>query len=241
MLGFLRRLRRVPATIPDPLWDAARRRVRLIDPWDEALLARLRERTAAFLAHKAITPAGGLDHGDEPRVVLALLACLPAINLGPAALDGWREVIVYPGQFRVRRHAHDADSAVVTEWDDDLAGESWSHGPIILSWADVEQDLAEPFEGLNVVAHEVAHKLDMADGESDGIPPLAGEARRAHRLLERAAYEALVAAVDAGEETVIDPYAAEDHDEFFAVATEYYVSAPDVLAEHYPSVHAALA
>ena len=241
MLGLFRSLRRAPATIPDALWDAARRRVRLLDPWDDALLERLRARTAAFIAHKAISPAGGLELGDEERVVLALLASLPAINLGPSALDGWREVIVYPGQFRVRRHDHDADSSVVTEWDDDLAGESWSHGPIILSWADIEQDLAQPYEGLNVVAHEIAHKLDMADGESDGVPPLAGEARRAFKQSMRAAYDALVAEVDAGKETVMDPYAAEDHDEFFAVATEYYVSAPDVLAEHYPTVHAALA
>ena len=31
----------------------------------------------------------------------------------------------------------------------------------------------------------------------------------------------------------MDPYAAEAHDEFFAVASEYYFSAPDVLLEHW--------
>ncbi len=241
MLDFLKRLTRTAPAIPDPLWAEARARIRLLDAYDEPALERLRVRAAAFLAQKAISPAHTLELGDVERVVLAALCCLPALNLGPDALRGWHEVIVYPGQFRVRRHEHDADSTVVTEWDDELAGESWTHGPVILSWADVAQDLADPFEGLNVVVHEIAHKLDMADGESDGIPPLAGEVRRTFKHTMRAAYDAFVASVDAGEETVMDPYAAEAHDEFFAVASEYYFSAPDVLAEHYPEVYAALA
>ncbi|HVF35129.1 MAG TPA: M90 family metallopeptidase [Candidatus Saccharimonadia bacterium] len=241
MFGFLRRLRRPPPQIPDATWHAARARLRLLDAWDPAAIERLRERAAAFIAHKAITPARELELDDTRRVIVAALCCLPAINLGPDALNGWREVIVYPGQFRVRRHSHDDESSVVTEWDDELAGESWSHGPVILSWADVEQDLAEPFEGLSVVVHEIAHKLDMADGDSDGIPPLSGDARRAFKQAMHEAYDALCAAVDAGGEPVMDPYAAESHDEFFAVASEYYFSAPDVLAEHYPGVHRALA
>ena len=240
MRSWLRRLR-APPEIPEPLWHAARSRVRLLDAWDDATVARLRERSAAFIAQHAITPVHELALGDEERVVIAALACLPAIHLGPDALRGWREIVVYPGQFRVRRHAHDDDSPVVTEWDDELAGESWSHGPVILSWSDIEADLAQPFEGNNVVVHEIAHKLDMADGESDGVPPLAGEPRRAFRKAMRAAYDALCAEVDAGRETIMDPYAAEAHDEFFAVASEYYFSAPDVLLEHYPAVHAALA
>ena len=241
MLGLFNRLRRTPRPIPDPLWNATCARLRLLDARDAPSRARLHERASAFVARKAITPAGGLELGDEERVLIAAQCCLPALQLGPDALAGWHEVIVYPGQFRVRRHDHDEDSTVVTEWDDELAGESWSHGPVILSWADIEQDLAAPFEGLNVVVHEIAHKLDMADGESDGIPPLRGEARTAFKRAMREAYDALAAAVEAGEETVMDPYAAEAHDEFFAVASEYYFSAPDVLVQHYPGVHRALA
>ena len=48
-------------------------------------------------------------------------------------------------------------------------------------------------------------------------------------------------AVEAGRETVLDPYAAEAADEFHAVVSEYYFTAPDVLAEHHPEVHAAFA
>jgi Mlc titration factor MtfA (ptsG expression regulator) len=52
------------------------------------------------------------------------------------------------------------------------------------------------------------------------------------------AFDAHVAAVGKGRDTVLDPYAAEAEDEFFAVVSEYYFTAPDVLSEHHPEVHA---
>ena len=42
-----------------------------------------------------------------------------------------------------------------------LSGESWSRGPVILSWDDIEADLSSCHAGHNVVIHEFAHKLDM--------------------------------------------------------------------------------
>lgn len=241
MVGWLRRWRRAPAPIPDGLWHDAVAELRLLDARAPAELTRLRLLVARFIERKAVTGAQGLAVTDRMRLLVAAQACLPVINLDFTWLGGWHEVILYPGQFRVRRHDHDDDTSVVTEWDDELAGESWSHGPIVLSWADIEQDLAEPFEGFNVVIHEIAHKLDMADGESDGIPPLQDlKQRREWKRALGAAFDALAAEVDAERETAIDPYAAEAPDEFFAVASEYFFSAPDILREHYPDVYAAL-
>jgi Mlc titration factor MtfA (ptsG expression regulator) len=54
------------------------------------------------------------------------------------------------------------------------------------------------------------------------------------------AYDAFCAQVDAGEETLIDPYAAEAPEEFFAVASEYHFSAPDLLQQALPEVAAQL-
>lgn len=240
MFDWLTRRRRL--SIPDALWREAVDAVRLLDAYDEPARARLRELVAGFLARKALTPARGLVLDDHMRLVVAIQSCLPVLHLGLGWLDGWHEIILYPGQFRVRRRHEDSDTQVVTEWDDELAGESWSHGPLILSWADVAQDLAEPFDGFNVVIHEIAHKLDMLDGDSDGVPPIRGlEPLRAWKRALAEGHAALAAAVDAGQETVMDPYAAEAPDEFFAVASEYYFSAPDVLVAHYPAVHAGLA
>ena len=240
MLGFLRRKLAAPA-IPDAQWDALRARLRLLDGRSDDQVAALRALTAQFLARKTFSPARGLKLDDSMCLAIAAQACLPVLNLGFDWLRGWREVIVYPGQFRVRRRDHDEDSNVVHEWDDELAGEAWSQGPIVLSWADVEQDLADPFEGFNVVIHEIAHKLDMLDGESDGTPPMPGARHREWVRVMQPAYDEHARAVDRGKDTVLAPYAAEAPDEFFAVATEYYFTAPDVLSEHYASVHAELA
>jgi MtfA peptidase len=46
--------------------------------------------------------------------------------------------------------------------------------------------------------------------------------------------------VDDGEETLIDPYATESPAEFFAVLTEYFFEAPDLLKQEYPAVYGLL-
>ena len=48
------------------------------------------------------------------------------------------------------------------------------------------------------------------------------------------------ASPQADAETAIDPYAAENPAEFFAVTSEYFFSAPDLLHEAYPQVYAQL-
>ncbi len=214
--------------------------MQLLDGLDCAELARLKTLASAFLRDKNVVAAQDLEITDERRLLVAISCCLPLLAHGRSAWRGWHDVVLYPGTFRVRRHEHDEAEEVVTEWDDELDGEAWSHGPIILSWAAIEADLADPFAGCNVVAHEIAHKLDLLDGVLDGTPPLGSSALGKWRTAMQPAFDALVAAVDRDEETAIDSYAAEGPDEFFAVVTEYYFSAPGILREHLPLVHAAL-
>ncbi len=213
-------------------------------PWlarlDADRRARLHDLSARFLAGKTITPVHGLELDDGQRLRLAALACLPLLQFGEQGLHGWSQVIVYPGAFRVHRRHHDEDTGVVAEWAEDLAGESWEQGPLILSWDDVESDAAEPEEGFLLVAHEMAHKLDALDGAMDGTPPLPAAWQRDWARDFQAAYEGFCERVDAGEQTAIDDYAAEAPEEFFAVTSEYHFSAPALLAREMPAVAAHL-
>lgn len=241
MLRWLRRRIAGPEPIPDPDWQAARAAIGLLDGLDEPALARLRALAARFLHDKHIVGAHDLALGGHDRLVIATLACLPVVSLGYEWLAGWRQVIVYGDAFRVRREWHDDESGVVSEADDWLAGEAWQHGPLVLSLADIQADLDDPHAGFNLVAHEVAHKLDMLDGHSDGVPPLPDRDRHRRWLATfQAAFDALRAQVDAGRETFLDPYAAEAPDEFFAVASEAYFSCPRALAQAHPDLHAEL-
>ena len=232
---LLRRLRRTPNPIDPELWRATRAAL----PWLSALDAvrdlRLQTLAARFLHEKTITAIGGLQLDAQQRCMLAALCCLPLLEFGVHGLRGWSQLIIYPDAFRVQRSHVDA-AGVLHEWDDELIGEAWESGPLILSWADVEADLAAPRDGFCVAVHEMAHKLDGLDGALDGTPPLPRDWQRAWARDFQAAYERLARAVDAGRDTAIDGYAAEAPEEFFAVCSEYHFSAPQLLRREMPQV-----
>ena len=229
------RLRRDPARIDPGLWHAARVRV----PWTRGLAPeraeRLHDLTARFLRDKAITPLHGLALDDGQRVLLALLCCLPLLEFGAEGLHGWSQLLVYPDAFRAHRSHVDA-AGVLHEWDDELIGEAWEHGPLILSWTDVEADLADPGAGFCVAIHEMAHKLDALDGVLDGTPPLPRHWQREWARDFQRAYDAFRTQVDRGRRVAIDDYAAESPEEFFAVCSEYQFSDPQALQRALPAV-----
>jgi Mlc titration factor MtfA (ptsG expression regulator) len=226
--------------LPDPsLWQGVRERARWIGALDEARDARLQALAARFLRAKAITPVGGLELDAAARTTLAALCCLPLLEFGAQGLHGWSQLIVYPDAFRVNRSHVDA-AGVLHEWEDELIGEAWDSGPLILSWADVQADLDEPDAGFCVAVHEMAHKLDALDGVLDGTPPLPRPWQREWARDFQAAYDAFAARVDAGRRTAIDAYAAEAPEEFFAVCSEYHFSDPRTLRRAMPTVAAHL-
>jgi Mlc titration factor MtfA (ptsG expression regulator) len=234
MFGWLRRA--PSTTLDDAAWALVEREVRLLDGLDEASRQRLRRRIATFLADKQFHVTHGLEIDDRLRLIVAAQCCLPALNLPDDTLSGWHDVILYPGAFRARRHEHDEDG-IAHEFEEDLIGEADEQsGPIILSVADIEADLAEPFSGVNVIVHEIAHKIDACDGACDGVPVIRDlAARRQWIAVMQRAFDALRAAVEEADaanaepETAIDPYAAESPEEFFAVVTEAYFSDPEAL------------
>ena len=239
MLSFFRRLRLSPAPIPDDPWRDARDFVPWLRALDDARDARLRELAARFLHEKTITPIGELALDDVQRVSLAALCCLPLLEFGAEGLRGWSQLIVYPDAFRVNRTHVDA-AGVLHEWQDELIGEAWEMGPVILSWADIVADCEDPRAGFCVAAHEMAHKIDVLDGALDGTPPLPRPWQKEWARDFQVAYDGLAKQVDRGRETVIDGYAAEAPEEFFAVVTEYHFSDPRTLRAEMPQVAAHL-
>lgn len=232
---LLRWLRPAPATLDDALWQQVCQRSVLIAGLPPARASQLRGLAAWFLQQKTITPLAGLELDQGDRALLAALCCLPLARLDKAGLQGWSQLLVYPEAFRVQRSHLDA-SGVLHQWDDEIIGEAWQDGPLILSWADVLADLEQPDAGFCVVVHEMAHKIDALDGALDGTPPLDRTWQRQWAADFQAAYDAFCAQVDAGMQTSIDPYAAEAPEEFFAVLSEYHFSAPQQLAQAMPLV-----
>jgi Mlc titration factor MtfA (ptsG expression regulator) len=167
------------------------------------------------------------------QLTIALQACLLVLHLGLDWYAGWVGIVIYPGDFVIPRHMMDEDG-VVHEFDDDVMGEAWDGGPVLISWFEEREEAA----GINVVIHEFAHKLDMKSGEADGTPPMhKGMSRQRWIDVMSTAFAGFQRRVDAGEETLLDPYAAELPTEFFAVASEAFFENPGLLLSEYPDVY----
>lgn len=199
--------------------------------------ARLRKLAVIFLRQKTITGASNLQVTDKMAVVIATQAVLPVLQLGLAYYRGWVEIILYPGGFRVSRESADQNGLVSSDARV-LSGESWLRGPVILSWEDVEHDMDSSAPGHNVVVHEFAHKLDMLNGRANGMPPLhpTMEIEQWTDVLSRA-YGILQQKVAHQDPARINDYAATAPAEFFAVVSEYFFTAPDVLEQYCPRVY----
>lgn len=223
------------ARLPDTLWSAAVSMLPLLRGLSTAERARLHDLSTLFLHEKAFEAAGGLVLSDEMLTVIAAQACLPILNLDLDWYEGWSSVIVYPGEFVPHREEVD-EAGVVHMRRDPLSGEAWLQGPVILSWEDIA--LSGACDGYNVVIHELAHKLDMLNGDPNGFPPLHRDMNPQHwTSVFTAAYDDMNAQLDAGADTAIDPYAAEAPDEFFAVLSEYFFEQPQLVRTTYPEVY----
>ena len=232
---FSRLLRPRPPLIAVTEFDAAAARLPILNRLDTRELARLRSVTSLFMHTKHFTAAGGAEVSRSTQLAIALQACLLILNLDERSYRGWREIVLYPNAFLRPRQETDA-AGVVHHSRDILSGESWHSGPLVLSIDDVLA--GGQGDGDNVVLHEFAHKLDMLNGIADGFPPL-------HRGMDSvswerdfsAAYVDFRSRVDRGEITAINPYAATQPAEFFAVLSEVFFETPAVLHRQYPEVY----
>ncbi|WP_036249430.1 zinc-dependent peptidase [Methylobacter sp. BBA5.1] len=227
-------LRRYP--IGHDLWENATDRLPVLRGLSSVEKAHLRELSTLFRYEKNIIGAQGFEVTETMRVQVAATACLPVLYLGARLFSPWREVVIYAGAFRVSRDEIDG-MGIVHHQDRVLSGESWERGPVILSWQDIEQDNRAGYQGHNVIIHEIAHKLDMLDGSANGMPPL-------HAAMPvppwtdafSRAYDELNRRLEHDHPVCVDPYAATSPAEFFAVFSEYFFCAPDIVQTHFSDV-----
>jgi Mlc titration factor MtfA (ptsG expression regulator) len=242
-MGWLARWRRAGilkrTVLEEGVWRDAVGRYAFVKGLADNEQRRLRELAILFLHEKSIHGAGGLAVRDEIRISIAAQACILILNLDLDYYRGWFEVIVYPDEF-VAQYEYMDEDGIVHQVAEPMTGESWLQGPVILSWADAKG--AADLTGYNVVIHEFAHKLDMLNGDANGFPPLhVGMSRDAWSRAFTTAYADFCGRIERREETPIDPYAAENPGEFFAVTSEAFFEIPQALQGCYPEVYRQLA
>lgn len=232
-----RRARLRARPFPDAWRDILKRRVPYVRHMPADLQLQLKKHIQVFLAEKAFIGCAGLVITDEIRVTIAAQACLLILNRPDYCYPQLRQILVYPGAFHVR-HTHTDEAGVMQQHGRTLSGESWVEGQVILSWRDTLESAAVPDDAYNVVIHEFAHQLDSEKGYTSGAPILEGPRRyeRWSKVMQ-VAYDRLCEAVDRHEHTFLDPYAATDPAEFFAVVSETFFERPADLSAEHPDIY----
>ncbi len=179
---------------------------------------------------------GGLELTDEIRVTIAATAALLLYRLPYPRFTKLVRVLVYPDTFVPMRAWSRHDSSVIEE--NPSLGQAWMSGVVILSWAAICRDVANQMAEGSVVLHEMAHILDAEDGMFDGKPMLddLSQGEEWAAVLQRD-FTRQRDAVDAGEDAPLNDYAAVNHAEFFAVATEAFFCTPDELRNRLPDLY----
>ena len=235
------RLQRVLRREIDPAWQAIlARNIPIYGRMSVDLQHQLHKLVQQFLYQKKFVGCAGLEIDDEIRVTIAGLACLLLLNRPTRVYPTLHAVLVYPSAFLVPRKHVDA-AGVITEERQDLLGESWGDGRVVLSWDHVQRGAGDWTDGQNVVLHEFAHQLDSESGSNNGAPYLGSQDnyRNWSEVLSRDFAHLRQDAIY-GQPSVMDHYGATNPAEFFAVATETFYEKPWQMAERHPALFAEL-
>jgi len=189
----------------------------------------LLERLAHFLERVPFTGAHGLVVTEDMRVLVGAQACLITLGNDDYPFDDLHGITMHRDEFVVEEAVEDEDTGVVTEGYQTLSGQAIESDRIVLSWQDVLESMRRQ-DGYNVVIHEFTHFLEHTRPGGD---------RAARAALESCLAE-LRAAVDRGEQTLFDPYGAEDITEFLAVAAEFFFERSLELREQHPLLYVLL-
>jgi Mlc titration factor MtfA (ptsG expression regulator) len=236
-------------------WFTRRRRRKLLaDPWPNAsreLLAesvwqyahldaesqrKLEETTRVLVAEKNWEGCDGFELTEESKIVVAGQAALTTLGFQEQRFDRVLSILIYPDAFVMPRRSPMGGGLVIEE-EQELEGEAWYRGPVILSWQDAQAGGRDPNDGRNVVIHEFAHQLDMLTGEANGTPPIdTAEKLREWTDVTGAEYKRLIRDCRRRGYPLLDCYGAESPTEFFAVASEAFFQLPDYLRREAPEL-----
>lgn len=195
------------------------------------------QRVQIFIQEKYWEGCNGFEITEEVQLLIAGQACLLTVGFASDCFDRLATVLVYPDTY-VAKETLVNSIGVMTEGTSFRLGEAWNQGPIVLSWANVLEGAEIPDDGENVVFHEFAHYYDAIDREMNGTPPLNSEEAYQYwgEVMTRE-YDDLVDQLRHGHSRFINPYAATNPAEFFAVCSEHFFEQPLQMQEYSPELY----
>jgi Mlc titration factor MtfA (ptsG expression regulator) len=174
-----------------------------------------------FLTDQRITGIQ-CDPTDEDRLLIAGIAVLMAWGFDSFRYPNRSEILVYPSAFNLDYELDEEGERI---------GEMDAAGPIILSLPELREAFRAD-DWTNVCVHELAHVLDALMSPD----PESFQSEFDPRLQALMSDRELVHLVESGQ-SLIDDYALEDRQEFFAVSSEVFFDDPELLLEMHPGVY----
>ncbi|MFD0794606.1 zinc-dependent peptidase [Mucilaginibacter litoreus] len=171
----------------------------------------------------------GLEINDTDRIMIAASAVIPIFGFKDWTYRNVTNVLLYPDTFD-KDFQFEGDERNIMG----MVGSGYMNGQMILSRNALLKGFSKNSGKENTGIHEFVHLLDKADGATDGIPEgfLPHEYVRPwvqmmHREIQK---------IQAGHSD-INPYAATNEAEFFAVVSEYFFEKPDQLQAKHPELY----
>jgi Mlc titration factor MtfA (ptsG expression regulator) len=230
--------------IPLKLWHQSIVQMPLMLRYPNREKMRLRLLASEVLLNKAFIPVKGFSLTDEMRVIMATQVAILLFGLEHAESDpglswlrNWHQILVYPMAFHNGRKTVFNHQGLLQSWAGFESGETSYQGGIVIDWFD-DQPHPLRVHASQVLLHEMAHKLDMLDGDTNGHPPLhSNMSNQAWYEAFETAFKSFNLQLQRGKKTAFNPYAATNPAEFFAVSTEYFFESPQILNRLFPKVY----
>jgi Mlc titration factor MtfA (ptsG expression regulator) len=208
--------------------------------------ARIEDEIRFFIAERHWEGCGGLTLTEEMKVIIAAQACRLLLGRPGERYANVTTILVYPSGYFTGPQPTPVlggpSTRVVPGGGTPVLGQAHDRGPVILSWRHTLEGALMDEDGENLVLHEFAHKLDMANGVVDGTPAMdsAEQAREWHEVMT-SARDRLAHDPRYGLGAPLRIYALTNPAEFFAVATEVFFERPQDMDEWDPDLYRVLA
>lgn len=233
------RRRRKARLDPESVGRIVEANVALAAPLGAELRARHVALTQQLVEEKRWEAAAGFELSPEMIVIIAANAAIPILGLDPWVYRMVNSVIVHPSTTVAHGLRSGQGAGTVSDEAMAVVGVATPNaGPMTLSWDAVLADSRYPSTGRNVVIHEFAHKIDMSDGYTDGMPPVRGAELDRWSAVLADEYEHTK---ERPSDQVLRDYAWTNRAEFFAVSTEAFFCHPTLLRAGKPELYTALA
>ena len=184
-----------------------------------------------FIARVRITGVNTeIDITD--KLLVASSAAIPVFGFPEWDYTFLDEVLLYPASFDSQFQINSREEVITG-----MVGSGTMEGKMILSKPALHRGFDTSTDKQNVGVHEFIHLLDKEDGSIDGIPATLHGKEYALpwlKLVQEKTEEITK------KESDINEYAATRHNEFLAVAGEYFFERPQLLQKNHPELYALL-